>query len=115
MVKRAPDNIRHLGQFGEHVLTRSFAARASKGTDTQLIRLGGPNFNEIPVNQPKCPWANLQRDGHMRMRVAKGRVGYEPNTLAPEAPRAKTSRSFAGLTRPENGDVDRLKPRLLSA
>jgi catalase len=84
--------------------------RASKGTDTQLIRLGGPNFNEIPVNQPKCPWANLQRDGHMRMRVAKGRVGYEPNTLAPEAPRAKTSRSFAGLTRPENGDTMRIRP-----
>ena len=56
--------------------------------DTQLIRLGGPNFNEIPVNQPKCPWANLRRDGHMRMRVAKGRVAYELNSLAPEAPRA---------------------------
>jgi catalase len=78
--------------------------------DTQLIRLGGPNFNEIPVNQPKCPWANLQRDGHMRMRVAKGRVSYEPNTLAPEAPRADPTRGFAGLTRPENGDTMRIRP-----
>ena len=75
--------------------------------DTQLIRLGGPNFNEIPVNQPKCPWANLQRDGHMRMRVAKGRVNYEPNTLAPEAPRADPSHGFTGLTRAESGDTMR--------
>jgi catalase len=78
--------------------------------DTQLIRLGGPNFNEIPVNQPKCPWANLQRDGHMRMRVAKGRVNYEPNTLAPEAPRADPSRGFAGLSRPEDGGTMRIRP-----
>ena len=78
--------------------------------DTQLIRLGGPNFNEIPVNQPKCPWANLQRDGHMRMRVAKGRIAYEPNTLAPEAPRADPKNGFAGLTRPENGDTMRIRP-----
>jgi catalase len=78
--------------------------------DTQLIRLGGPNFNEIPVNQPKCPWANLQRDGHMRMRVAKGRVNYEPNTLAPEAPRADQGRGFSGLTREESGDTMRIRP-----
>ncbi len=78
--------------------------------DTQLIRLGGPNFNEIPINQPKCPWANLQRDGHMRMRVVTGRVNYEPNTLAPEAPRADPQKGFAGLTRPESGDTMRIRP-----
>jgi catalase len=78
--------------------------------DTQLIRLGGPNFNEIPVNQPKCPWANLQRDGHMRMRVDKGRVNYEPNTLAPEGPRADSSQGFTGLTRSESGDTMRIRP-----
>jgi len=78
--------------------------------DTQLIRLGGPNFNEIPINQPKCPWANLQRDGHMRMRVATGRVNYEPNTLASEAPRADPKKGFAGLTRPESGDTMRIRP-----
>ena len=78
--------------------------------DTQLIRLGGPNFNEIPVNQPKCPWANLQRDGHMRMRVAKGRVNYEPNTLVPDGPRADPSRGFTGLTRDESGGTMRIRP-----
>ncbi len=55
--------------------------------DTQLIRLGGPNFHQIPVNQPKCPFRNLQRDGHMQMQVPKGQVNYEPNSLDPEAPR----------------------------
>ena len=78
--------------------------------DTQLSRLGGPNFHEIPINQPKCPWANLQRDGHMRMRVATGRVSYEPNTLAPEAPRADAKSGFAGLIRPETGDTMRVRP-----
>ncbi|NEL80467.1 MAG: catalase, partial [Xanthomonas perforans] len=47
--------------------------------DTQLSRLGGPNFHQIPVNAPKCPFANNQRDGHMQMGVPKGRVAYEPS------------------------------------
>ena len=42
--------------------------------DTQLSRLGGPNFHEIPVNAPKCPMHNFQRDGHMRVAVQRGRV-----------------------------------------
>jgi catalase len=78
--------------------------------DTQLRRLGGPNFSEIPINQPKCPWANLQRDGHMRMRVATGRVAYEPNSLDPHSPRGDLARGFAGLGRPENGDTLRVRP-----
>ncbi|MBV8890233.1 MAG: catalase [Alphaproteobacteria bacterium] len=78
--------------------------------DTQLIRLGGPNFHQIPINAPKCPWHNLQRDGHMQTLVPKGRVSYEPNTLMPQAPRAEPSRGFTGLNRPENGDTMRLRP-----
>ena len=49
--------------------------------DTQLSRLGGPNFHQIPINAPKCPFANHQRDGHMQVQVPKGRVSYEPNSL----------------------------------
>ena len=49
--------------------------------DTQLSRLGSPNFHQLPINAPKCPFANLQRDGHMQMQVPKGRVNYEPNSL----------------------------------
>ncbi len=51
-------------------------------TDTQLSRLGGANFHELPINQPKCPMHNFQRDGMHRQTVNTGRVAYEPNTLA---------------------------------
>ena len=54
--------------------------------DTQLIRLGGPNFNEIPINQPIAPVHTLQRDGHMRQEINQGRVAYEPNTLGGACP-----------------------------
>ena len=64
--------------------------------DTQLSRLGSPNFHQIPINAPKCPFANQQRDAHMQMGQPKGRTAYEPNTLEPTA-RASTFgfRSFA--------------------
>ncbi len=51
-------------------------------TDTQLSRLGGPNFHELPINRGVCPFHNFQRDGMHRMQINKGRVSYEPNTLA---------------------------------
>ena len=50
--------------------------------DTQLSRLGGPNFTHIPINAPKCPFANHQRDAHMQVTVPKGRAAYEPNSLS---------------------------------
>jgi catalase len=50
-------------------------------TDTQLKRLGSPNFHEIPINRPIAPVHNNQRDGHMRQTINEGRVAYEPNTL----------------------------------
>ena len=49
--------------------------------DTQKSRLGTANFHQIPVNAPKCPFANLQRDGMMQTMVPKGRANYEPNSL----------------------------------
>jgi catalase len=49
--------------------------------DTQLTRLGGPNFHEIPINRPVCPFHNLQRDGFHRQTIAKGRVNYEPSSI----------------------------------
>ena len=51
-------------------------------TDTQLSRLGSANFHEIPINRGVCPMHNFQRDGMHRMSIPKGRVAYEPNTLA---------------------------------
>ncbi len=55
--------------------------------DTQLSRLGGPNYEQIPVNAPRCPVMNMQRDGHMTMRAQKGRVSYSPSSLEADTPR----------------------------
>ncbi len=55
-------------------------------TDTQLSRLGSPNFNEIPINRPVAPMHNNQRDGHMRQEIATGRVSYHPNSLGGGCP-----------------------------
>jgi catalase len=51
-------------------------------TDTQLSRLGGPNFHELPINRGVCPFHHFQRDGMHRMLVNKGQAAYEPNSLA---------------------------------
>ena len=71
--------------------------------DTQLKRLGGPNFHQIPVNAPRCPMANFQRDGHMQMRVPKGRVSYEPNSLSKDGPRENPEAGFATFPQPLDG------------
>ena len=55
-------------------------------TDTQLIRLGGPNFHEIPINRPIVPIHNNQRDGHMRQTINKGKTAYGPNTMSNGCP-----------------------------
>jgi catalase len=55
-------------------------------TDTQLLRLGGPNFHEIPINRPVSELHNNQRDGHMRQTINRGRVAYHPNTLGGGCP-----------------------------
>ncbi len=55
-------------------------------TDTQLIRLGGPNFHEIPINRPIAPVHNNQRDGHMRQTINKGKTAHSPNGMAAGCP-----------------------------
>src|ERR1700710_1460104 len=62
--------------------------------DTQLKRLGSPNFHQIPINQPKCPFHNLQRDGHMQMGVPKGQVNYEPSSLGPDVAHESAERGY---------------------
>ncbi|GAA4023347.1 catalase HPII [Hymenobacter glaciei] len=56
-------------------------------TDTQLTRLGGPNFHEIPINRSIAPIHNGQRDGHMRQTINKGQVAYGPNLLNDNFPK----------------------------
>jgi catalase len=72
--------------------------------DTQLSRLGGANFHEIPVNRAQCPMRNFQRDGIRRIDVPKGQVAYEPNSLAPDAPREDPARGFTTFPSGEAGD-----------
>lgn len=55
-------------------------------TDTQLSRLGSPNFHEIPINRSINTVHNNQRDGHMRQQIAKGKVNYEPNSIGGGCP-----------------------------
>ncbi|SFK53881.1 catalase [Halobacillus dabanensis] len=55
-------------------------------TDTQLIRLGGPNFHELPINRPVCPFFNNQRDGYGRQTINRGQVSYHKNSLAKNTP-----------------------------
>jgi catalase len=70
--------------------------------DTQLKRLGSPNFTHIPINQPRgCPVHNFQQDGHMAMRNPKGRVNYEPNSWG--GPRENPETGYKHFAAEENG------------
>lgn len=54
--------------------------------DTQLKRLGGPNFHELPINKSLAPVHNNQRDGHMRQTINSGKTSYEPNRVGGGCP-----------------------------
>ncbi|SMO85890.1 catalase [Paracoccus laeviglucosivorans] len=81
--------------------------------DTQKSRLGTTNFHQIPINAPRCPFANMQRDGMMQTQVPEGRANYEPNSL-PEAgedggPRAMSS-GFRTAPQDTQGEKLRIRP-----
>ena len=79
--------------------------------DTQLSRLGSPNFTQIPINAPKCPFAHTQRDGHMQTQVPKGRVAYEPSNLEPNSPRASIAQGYKHFAQvPNDGVKGRVRP-----
>lgn len=77
--------------------------------DTQLKRLGGPNFTHIPINAPKCPFHNFQQDGHMAMRNPSGRVNYEPNSFN-DGPRESPMQGYRHFPAEEAGPKVRLRP-----
>ncbi len=77
--------------------------------DTQLKRLGSPNFTHIPINAPKCPFAHFQQDGHMAMRNPAGRANYQPNSWG-EGPRPDPKHGFRTFAAEENGQKVRLRP-----
>jgi catalase len=78
--------------------------------DTQLSRLGSPNFHQIPINAPKCPFANQQRDGQMQMTQPSGRVAYEPSSLADNSPREERTSGFQSAKITEAGVKGRFRP-----
>ncbi|MEO6628951.1 MAG: catalase [Aquihabitans sp.] len=79
--------------------------------DTQLKRLGSPNFAHIPVNAPRCPVANFQRDGHMTVTPPpKGRANYEPNSWSDGGPREDPERGFTSFPQATEGDKRRTRP-----
>jgi catalase len=77
--------------------------------DTQLKRLGSPNFHHLPINAPKCPYHNLQQDGHMAMHNPTGRVNYEPNSWSDGGPRESHSRGVRSYPMAQSGNKLRVR------
>jgi len=86
------------------------AGRIHSYVDTQITRLGGPNFHEIPINTPVAPIHNNQRDGFHRQTIARGRVNYEPNSLAGGCPFQAGAMGFTSFPEPMEGDKVRGRP-----
>src|SRR6476646_2633113 len=84
--------------------------------DTQLKRLGSPNFSNLPVNAPKCPFATLQQDGHMATVNPVGRINYEPNSWPGElaGPREDPERGFGSYPVEESGEKRRVRAALFA-
>lgn len=80
-------------------------------TDTQLIRLGGPNFHEISINRPISPLHNNQRDGFMRQAINRGQTAYDPNTLGGGAPRQATVSEGGFTSYAERIDAAKVRAR----
>ncbi|HZN26634.1 MAG TPA: catalase [Burkholderiales bacterium] len=86
------------------------AGRIHSYVDTQLTRLGGPNFHEIPINAPVAQVHNNQRDGFHRQAIHRGRVAYEPNSLAGGCPFQAGTKGFMSFPQPVEEHKVRGKP-----
>lgn len=79
--------------------------------DTQMHRLGGPNFNELPINRPVCPVHNQQRDGRSRMQIDSTAANYEPNSTSGNWPRETPESGKGGGFDTYKGKVEGTKIR----
>ncbi len=86
------------------------AGRIHSYIDTQITRLGGANFHEIPINAPLAPVHNNQRDGLHRQAIPRGRVAYEPNSLGGGCPFQAGAAGFVSFPQPVQDDKLRGKP-----
>ena len=82
--------------------------------DTQIKRLGGPNFTHIPVNAPRCPFAHFQQDGHMAMHNPAGRANYEPNSWKDGGPRADAVTGFKSYPEEISGEKRKVRGELFA-
>ena len=90
--------------------TRCLQGRNFSYLDTQIKRLGGPNFTHLPINAPKCAVSNFQQDGHMAMRNPKGRANYEPNSWGKDGgPRESPPQGFTTYPSEEAGMKQRVR------
>ncbi|MEB2778169.1 catalase [Algoriphagus sp. D3-2-R+10] len=80
-------------------------------TDTQLSRLGGPNFHEIPINRPVNPIHNNQRDGIARMEINKGKTSYHPNSIGKGYPEQAKVSEGGFATYQERVDANKVRAR----
>ncbi|WP_294231111.1 catalase [uncultured Chryseobacterium sp.] len=80
-------------------------------TDTQLSRLGSPNFHEIPINRSINTVHNNQRDGHMRQQIVKGKVSYEPNSIGGGCPFQAMMKDGGFATQEERIDAKKIRAR----
>ncbi|MEJ7822508.1 MAG: catalase [Chitinophagaceae bacterium] len=80
-------------------------------TDTQLLRLGGPNFQEIPINRPINPVVNNQRDGFSRQTINKGKVSYNPNAIGGGFPVQAKASEGGFVSFPERIDARKIRER----
>jgi len=76
--------------------------------------LGGPNFAQLPINAPKCPMMNFQRDGHMQFQVPTGRVSYSPSSLEANTAREDSQLGFISTKEHVEGDKLRIRPELFA-
>ncbi len=86
------------------------AGRHHSYVDTQISRLGGANFHELPINASLAPVSNNQRDGIHRQAVNRGRVAYEPNSLGGGCPFQAGAKGFVSFPQPLEGEKLRGKP-----
>ncbi len=85
------------------------AGRIHSYIDTQISRLGGPNFHEIPINAPLAPVHNNQRDGMHRQAIHRGKVAYEPNSLGGGCPFQAGASGFVSFPEPRQEEDHKVR------
>lgn len=79
--------------------------------NTQVYRLGSPNFAHLPINRPVCPFANINQDGRMQMEVKTSRVNYSPNSLGDNKPAVSSEAEGAYVSYPEPVEGHKVRER----